>query len=170
MGTPVGLGSACRGAELCNRGVSDGWHGEERLLAGLKLCEGEEGRKGGEVKKKQKGAMQEFFSIWLFSKPSISFLPSVPVSWKIGSNYAKEDKRARMEEVLQHWNPTNLSGQLLLLIMYAVLMHATFPMLDPWFAACLCRQRLWAVFFQLTGLCISLQEQLQIPRHMINGD
>lgn len=79
--------------------------------------------------------MKEFFSIWLFSTQSIRFqacvfLPSVPVSWKIGLSYAKEDKRARMEEVLQHWNPTNLSGQLLLLIMYAVLMHATFPMLD----------------------------------------
>lgn len=116
--------------------------------------------------------MQEFFSIWLFSAQSIRFqafifLPSVPVSWKIGLSYAKEDKRARME-VLQHWNPTNLSGQLLLLIMYAVLMHATFPMLDSWFGACLCRQRFWAVFFQLTGLCSLLQEQLQIPRHMIN--
>lgn len=119
--------------------------------------------------------MQEFFSIWLFSAQSISFqacifLPSVPVSWKIGLSYVKEDKRERMEEVLQHWNPTNLSGQLLLLIMYAVLMHATFPMLDSWSGACLCRQRFWAVFFQLTGLCSLLQEQLQIPRHMINTE
>ncbi|OPJ84202.1 hypothetical protein AV530_015675 [Patagioenas fasciata monilis] len=41
---------------------------------------------------------------------------SVLVSWKIELSYVTEDKRERMEEVLQHWNPTNLSGQLLLLI------------------------------------------------------
>lgn len=52
----------------------------------------------------------------------------------------REDKRERMEEVLQHWNPTNLSGQLLLLIMYAIFMHATFPMLAAWSGACSCRQ------------------------------
>lgn len=119
--------------------------------------------------------MQEIFSIWLFSTQwtgfqACVFLPSVPVSQKIGLSHAKEDKRARMEEVLQHWNPTNLSGQLLLLIMCAVLMHATFPMLAAWFGTCLCRQRFWAVFFQLTGLCSLLQEQLQIPRHMINTE
>lgn len=45
-------------------------------------------------------------------------------------------------------------------------MHAIFPMLAAWSGACSCRQRFWAVFFQLTGLCSLLQEQLQIPRHM----
>lgn len=56
MGTPLGLGSACRGAELCNRSVSDAWHSEERLLAGPKLGqgEGERDRKGREEKKNRK--------------------------------------------------------------------------------------------------------------------
>lgn len=62
METPVGLGSACRGAGLHNRGVSDGWHGEERLLAGPELGqgEGEGGRKGEEVKKPE-GSNAGFF-------------------------------------------------------------------------------------------------------------
>lgn len=86
----------------------------------------------------------------------------------MGLSYVREDKRQRVEEVLQHWNPTNLSGQLLLLIMYAIFMRATFPMLAAWSGACSGRQRFWAVFFQLTGLCSLLQEQLQIPRHTID--
>lgn len=69
MGTPVGLGSACRGAGLHNRGVSDGWHHEERILAGPKLGQGERerGRRGGEVKKNRKEQCRIF-------SPSGSFL------------------------------------------------------------------------------------------------
>lgn len=68
MGTPVRLGSACRGAGLQNRGVSDGWHGEERLLAVPKLGqgEGERGRKGGEVKKPERSNAGIFLHLALF--------------------------------------------------------------------------------------------------------
>lgn len=68
MGTPMGQGPACREAELCNRGVSYGWHSEERLRAGPMLGqgEGERGRKGGEVKKPARSNEGIFLHLALF--------------------------------------------------------------------------------------------------------
>lgn len=68
MGTPLGLGSACRGAELCNRSVSDAWHSEERLLAGPKLGQGEgkRDRKGREEKKTERSNEGIFLHLALF--------------------------------------------------------------------------------------------------------
>lgn len=64
----MGLVSACRGAGLHNRGVSDGWHGEGRLLAGPKLGQGEEerGRKEGEAKKTERSNEGIFLHLALF--------------------------------------------------------------------------------------------------------
>lgn len=66
----------------------------------------------------------------------------VSLSWFL----CVKDKREGVEEVLQHWNPTSLSGQLLLLIMYAIFMHATFPMLAAWF---------WSLQLQTLGCVLS---------------
>lgn len=80
MGTPVGTGSACRGDGLQDRGVSDGWHGEEKLLAGPNVGqgEGERGRKGGEVKKPERGDAGNFLHLALFY--TVDRLPSLCLS------------------------------------------------------------------------------------------
>lgn len=91
-----------------------------------------------------------------FYFPSVS-LPSVSVSWFP----CVKDKREGVDEVLQHWNPTSLSGQLLLLIMYAIFMHATFPMLAAWFF-CLQLQTLGCVLSEYCGSV--LQEGKRMPK------
>lgn len=77
-----------------------GWHGEERLVAGPKLSqgEGERGRKGAGGEKTRKKRCREFFSAWLFSTPQISFQ-----AWRKPLPFTSLCLPSQCPRVLENW-------------------------------------------------------------------
>lgn len=109
---------------------------------------------GGAQRKKMERILREILVALCYTMNKLSslkhthtfYFPVSPFPVSLSWFLCVKDKREGVEEVLQHWNPTSLSGQLLLLIMYAIFMHATFPMLAAWF---------WSLQLQTLGCVLS---------------